>query len=123
MAGGHKGGLFTGLSLEEWKSKALQKAFSNRPWPLNLSSTPEVYSFSKAFVPMRVSESAPLLAERVSRPHMHSCGGFNAVAAGDHVSQSVATFSDVVVFWLLTCCPDCLRLSAATEPAGAEPTS
>lgn len=78
MAGGHKGGLFTDLSLEEWKSEALQKLFSNRPWPLNLSSTPEVHSF-ESLCPQRVSESAPLspTAEHVSRPHMHSCGGFN----------------------------------------------
>lgn len=53
---------------------------SNRPWPLNLSSTPEVHS-SESLCSRRASESAPLsqpTAQHISRPHMCSGGGFNA---------------------------------------------
>lgn len=99
MAGGHKGGLFTGLSLEEWKSEALQKPFSKQPWPLNRSSTPEVHS-SESLCPRRASESA---RRQPSTSQDHTC----ARAEGLPCSPSARVeriLWDVVVFWLLTSC-------------------
>lgn len=90
---GTKGGFSRGYLWSNGKARLSKKPFSNRPWPLNLSSTPEVHSF-ESLCPRRASESAPLspTAEHVSRPHMHSCGGLNALAANDHISRSRAYF-------------------------------
>lgn len=101
MAGGHKGGLFTGLSLEERKSEALQKPFSNRPWPLNRSSTPEVHS-SESLCP-RLPQKALPSRPQPSTSQDHTC----ARAEGLPCSPSARVervLWDVVLFWLLTSC-------------------
>lgn len=71
---GTKGGFSRGYLWSNGRA-----GLSNRPWPLNLSSTPEVHS-SGSLCSRRASESAPLspTARHISGPHMRSGGGFNA---------------------------------------------
>lgn len=81
---GTKGGFSRGYLWSNGRA-----GLSNRPWPLTLSSTPEVHS-SGSLCSRCASESAPLspTAEHISRPHMRSGGGFYAAAANQRAAQS-----------------------------------